>query len=360
MEGINCATCGEILLPTDGDSALCGRCRREELLPLALGANGLNPSLALAILLAAICGTAFYGLGPFLLLRDTAASHLFCGHGWVPYVCVALFFCALWTLLLKLPLIRRQRAAFDLQLLPEALDARIEPGDTRRVLDRIQRLSREQRSLLLVTRVRQAMLRLNQLGTAEKLDDLLRYRAESDESAMDSSYAAPKFIIWAIPVLGFVGTVLGISNGVSAFSTLIQNASDLDGLRESLKGVTYGLGQAFETTMIALCMSLILMFVMSLLQRREDSLLAAIDDYCMEHLLHKVSVSAGTEVNHALADLALALRQATDQWQNMQSALKREHTGDGTPRPIPAPVAPATASAKSSGEGSSNSREKRP
>jgi biopolymer transport protein ExbB/TolQ len=310
---------------------------------MALGANGLNPSLPIALLLAAVCSTVFYGLGPFLLLRGTEGAHLFLGHGWVPYACVGLFFCGLWALLLKLPLMRRQRAALDLQLLPEDIDARIEPGDTRRILDRIQRLTRQQRSLLLVTRVRQAMLRLNQLGTAEKLDDLLRYRAESDENSMDSSYAAPKFIIWAIPVLGFVGTVLGISNGVQAFSTLIQNASDLDGLRESLKGVTYGLGQAFETTMIALCMSLILMFVMSWLQRREDSLLAAIDDYCMEHLLHKVSVSATSAVNQSMADLALALRDATEQWKSMQAMFVRENNGDGAAKleSFSAPVVPA-------------------
>jgi biopolymer transport protein ExbB/TolQ len=328
MKTLNCELCGDLLSPDDGDGLHCGRCRREESRPRTLGNSGMNPNLPLAFLLAAICSVTFYGLGPFLLLRGTEGSHLFCGHGWVPYACVALFFIALWALLLKLPLMRRQRDAFELQLLPEDIDARIEPGDTQRILDRIQRLSRNQRSLLLVTRIRQAMLRLNQLGTAEKLDDLLRYKAESDENAMDSSYAAPKFIIWAIPVLGFVGTVLGISNGVQAFSTLIQNASDLDGLRESLKGVTYGLGQAFETTMVALCMSLILMFVMSWLQRREDSLLAAIDDYCMEHLLHKVSVSATSEVNHSMADLALALREATDQWKKMQQLSNREHNGD--------------------------------
>jgi biopolymer transport protein ExbB/TolQ len=329
MKTINCALCGDLLSTDDGEGGHCRRCRREESRPLTLGANGMNPNMLMALLLAAICGVVFYVLGPFLLLRGTEGSHLFCGHGWVPYACVGLFFIALWALLLKLPLMRRQRDAFALQLLPEDNDARIEPGDTRRVLDRIHRLSREQRSLLLVSRVRQAMLRLNQLGTAEKLDDLLRYRAESDQNAMDSSYAAPKFIIWAIPVLGFVGTVVGISNGVQAFSTLIQNASDLDGLRESLKGVTYGLGQAFETTMIALCMSLILMFVMSWLQRREDSLLAAIDDYCMEHLLHKVSVSATSEVNHSMADLAVALREVAEQWKKMQVGSGPQYNGDG-------------------------------
>jgi biopolymer transport protein ExbB/TolQ len=172
---------------------------------------------------------------------------------------------------------------------------------------------------------------LNQLGTAEKLDDLLRYRGETDELAMESSYAAPKFIIWAIPVLGFVGTVLGISNGVQAFSSLIQNASDIEGLRESLKGVTYGLGQAFETTMIALCMSLFLMLIMSWIQRREDQLLASIDEYCMENLLHKISVpSSGTPAASDMASLVQALHEFTQQWQDIRAAQEGK-----TPWPVP-------------------------
>lgn len=283
---------------------------------MALGANGLSPNILLAAMLAAVSGSAFYGLGPILLLRNTGVYHLFCGHGWVPYVCVFLFCCGFWGLMLKLPLQRQQRSALSLGLLPEAVDARIEPADAKKILDRISRLSRQQRSLWLVRRVRQALLRLNQLGTAEKLDDLLRYRAETDEMAMESSYAAPKFIVWAIPVLGFVGTVLGISNGVGAFSTLIQNASDLEGLRESLKGVTYGLGQAFETTMVALCMSLCLMLLLAWMQRRDEHLLATMDDYCMEHLLHKVAAPvAGSIATAELTAAVLALRDSFERYR---------------------------------------------
>ena len=90
--------------------------------------------------------------------------------------------------------------------------------------------------------------------------------------------------------------------------------------------------------MIALCMSLILMFVMSWMQRREDSLLAAIDEYCMENLLHKVSVSATSEVNQSMVELALALREAAEQWKGMQAMSNQEHNRDGQVRVDPAPV----------------------
>ena len=335
MSSLNCSICGSPLQPGFfGNAGECPKCNEPKIRPGQ--SSGWAPLLA-APLLAGVCTVAFYGLGPFLLLRDTHLYHLFCGHGWIPYALVIMFFCGFSILMLKLPAIGREFSAFDLQLLPEDADRVIEAADSQKILSRISRLTHRQRSLLLVLRIRQALLRLNQLGTAEKLDDLLRYRADADIAAIDSSYAAPKFIIWAIPVLGFVGTVLGISNGVQAFSTLIQNASDIEGLRESLKGVTYGLGQAFETTMLALCMSLILMFVMSLIQRREDRLLACLDDYCMENLLHRVRVAPSETHNSEIAALTRVLTEFMERSEQMrgtrESAPPKAASGVASPAP---------------------------
>jgi len=274
---------------------------------------------------------AFYALGPFLLLRDTYWYHLFCGHGWIPYFLVYLFLCGLWILLLKFPVLHREFSAFDLDLLPFKPDEVIHPKDANHILERIERLKPGQKALLLTVRVRQALLRLNQLGTTERLDDLLRYRGDADAIEIESSYAAPKFIIWAIPVFGFVGTVLGISNGVQAFSTLIQNAADLDGLRQSLKGVTYGLGQAFETTMIALCMSLCLMFFMSFLQRREDYLLACMDNYCVENLLHKVRIPTTSAAQEEFAVLVRDMCKAIESLRGVVTIPGRSDVNPKTP-----------------------------
>ncbi len=321
MTAVSCIGCGTPLaVLATGAIAPCPNCDEKVRRNQLRQSTGTQPNTLLAIGLATALAVAFYALGPFFLLRDTGLYHLFCGHGWVPYACVYLFCCALCILLLKLPLIWREESAFGIGLLPEEPEATIGPADSEQILNRIGRLEDNRRSLLLVVRIRQAILRLHQLGTSEKLDDLLRYRADNDAAAMDSSYSAPKFIIWAIPVLGFVGTVIGISNGVQAFSTLIQNAADLDGLRESLKGVTYGLGQAFETTMLALCMSLILMLIMSVLQRREDGLLARLDTYCMENLLQRVQLSEGAAhpTRTDIAAMTDAIKGLTEQWRESQ------------------------------------------
>jgi biopolymer transport protein ExbB/TolQ len=328
MADVKCAICGTSL-QLDGKGAIlpCSRCNSahqatDTSKATTRGQNiGTQPNLLLAVAFALITTIAFYGAGPLTLLRETSVYGLFCGHGWVPYVSSLLFSVALWILLLKIPLINREWAAFRLQLLPEDRQAFLDQSLVDKVLDRINRLSNRQRRLLLVNRIRQSLVRLSQLGTSEGLDDVLKNRGDIDAGIVESSYAAPRFIIWAIPVLGFVGTVLGISKGVSAFSSLIQNASDLEGLRESLKGVTYGLGQAFETTMVALCMSLILMLIMSLLQKREDQLLAAVEEYCMEHLLHKVR-SDGNGVTAQITEVLSSLLSAV---QRLEKAIAVNH-----------------------------------
>ena len=290
MNFATCKTCGgELKIDAQTQAARCEFC---DGVTLPAHRNGLfaDRLAMLAIGLGVLCAAAFLGVAPILLPPQSALYYLFFNHGWVPYVCVLLFFVAFWMLALKFPIMNREFAVFELDLLPLEHNQIIDAAMSRKILARINRLDPNQKKRLLVSRIRHALMRFTQLGTAEKLDDLLRYRAETDLAAMESSYAAPRFIIWAIPVLGFVGTVMGISAGVQNFSTLIQNASNLSGLRHSLKGVTYGLGQAFQTTMLALTMSLILMLIMSIIQRREDHLLAAIDEYCAENLLQKATL----------------------------------------------------------------------
>lgn len=345
MTFASCKTCGrELKIDAQSQSARCEFC--DGFAP-PKRRNGLfaDRLAMLAIGLGVVCAASFLGLGPVLLPPQSTLYYLFFNHGWVPYVCVLLFFVAFWMLVLKFPIINREFAVFDLDLLPLEPNQIIDAAMSRKILTRISRLNQDQKKRLLVSRIRHALMRFTQLGTAEKLDDLLRYRAETDLAAMESSYAAPRFIIWAIPVLGFVGTVMGISAGVQNFSTLIQNASNLSGLRHSLKGVTYGLGQAFQTTMLALTMSLILMLIMSIIQRREDHLLASIDENCAENLLQKATLG----YDQPTADDNRRL------FQSIQKLLERltEQTAPSAPAAVPMDdPAPADASPSATNAGS--------
>lgn len=95
--------------------------------------------------------------------------------------------------------------------------------------------------------------------------------------AQQSSYALPRIIVWSIPVMGFIGTVMGIGESVSGFEGFLSKADDIDVLREGLVNVTSGLGTAFDTTFLALTISVVVVLPLTIVERIEQQLLTRID-----------------------------------------------------------------------------------
>jgi biopolymer transport protein ExbB/TolQ/predicted nucleic acid-binding Zn-ribbon protein len=111
--------------------------------------------------------------------------------------------------------------------------------------------------------------------------------SERDANASDSSYAIARVLIWAIPILGFIGTVVGLGSAVSGFSEFLAGAAGLDAIKDAIGDVTKGLGMAFDTTLLALVLSVILMFPLSVVQRREENLFVEIDNYLDDMLMSR-------------------------------------------------------------------------
>ena len=84
----------------------------------------------------------------------------------------------------------------------------------------------------------------------------------------DSFYALPQYLNWAIPILGFIGTVLGISLAAESISGVI--AASQTALSDSLAQAIAPLGIAFDTTLIALSLSVVLVLLQTLLRRFEE------------------------------------------------------------------------------------------
>jgi biopolymer transport protein ExbB/TolQ len=119
-----------------------------------------------------------------------------------------------------------------------------------------------------------------------------------------------RVFVWAVPTLGFIGTVIGIGAAVGGFSDTLEAASSIEGMKASIGSVTGGLGVAFDTTLLALVMSILIMFPANAVQRIEEGLLSAIDDYCAEHLVQKLedeaSAPAGDPADERLLDALTA------------------------------------------------------
>lgn len=89
-----------------------------------------------------------------------------------------------------------------------------------------------------------------------------------------------RYLIWAIPSIGFIGTVRGIGEALSQADKAL--AGDIAGMTDSL-------GVAFNSTLVALLISIFLMFLLHQLQRLQDGLVVDTQDYCESFLLNRVS-----------------------------------------------------------------------
>lgn len=103
---------------------------------------------------------------------------------------------------------------------------------------------------------------------------LLNQQADIDEEDIQHAYGTIKTFIWALPVLGLIGTVVGIALSVGDFGGLVGgNVEDVKAIKTSLIQVTAGLSFAFTTTLIGLLGALFLVLPSSALQAREEKLI---------------------------------------------------------------------------------------
>lgn len=140
----------------------------------------------------------------------------------------------------------------------------------------------------LVNRVLRGLEHFRILRDSSEVVGRVGSQSDIDANEVDSSYTLLKVLVWAIPILGFIGTVQGIGMAVGSFAATMQAANDMSALKESFNEVTGGLATAFDTTLLALLLSMLIMFPMSSLQKAEQDLLNWVDEYCNENLFKRL------------------------------------------------------------------------
>jgi len=246
-----------------------------------------DPQMATTGVLAIGLTVVFY-LGLIWPLSDTTVGQLFGNRGWVPY---AISYLSMWSLTLlagKYRRLSRQTRVLQLDLLPRSIGAKITPDNAPAFLSYLRSLPAELSENFLAERVSRALEHFCARSRVSETVDQLHGQAESDEAQVESSYSMVRVFIWAIPILGFIGTVMGIGASVGGFSQTVADAADLEVMKDSIGAVTQGLGVAFDTTLLALVMSIFIMFPTSSLQKAEEEFLAEVEDYCRQHLISRL------------------------------------------------------------------------
>lgn len=233
-------------------------------------------------------------LAVLLPFHNTLIGELFFHRGWVPFVLTFFLGTSVAMLWLKWRKIKRQRRAMLFDLLPNEIAEDIQPDSVEHFLRHIASLPVAPSESFLIYRVVRGLEHFRVRKSNPEVAGVLASQSEIDANAVQSSYTLLQVFIWAIPILGFIGTVIGISAAVGGFSGAMDQASDINALKDSLNNVTGGLATAFDTTLVALVMSMLVMFPSSSLQKAEEDLLNSVDEYCNENLLKRLAdASAG-------------------------------------------------------------------
>lgn len=137
--------------------------------------------------------------------------------------------------------------------------------------------------------------------SAVGFEDEMKYLSDMDANRMGQSYSFIRVIIWAIPILGFLGTVMGIT---IAIGELGGNLSDTE---STLPKMIAGLSVAFDTTALALAFSIVLMFLQFFVEQGENALLDRVD-----FQVHRELSGRFESIPHTPEGMVMAMRTMGD------------------------------------------------
>ena len=179
-------------------------------------------------------------------------------------------------------LVRRERQLLERELVPLAEGMKILPEDVREYARHIQALPDPDREALVP---RSLLAALHRFGATRSIADAsasARGVCEGEVDRLDSELSLLRYIAWAIPAIGFIGTVRGIGDALAQAHRAMQG---------DLSGVTQGLGTAFNSTLVALLLSLLLMFLLHHLQTDQERLVRDAESYLDERLIRSLEAA---------------------------------------------------------------------
>lgn len=125
-----------------------------------------------------------------------------------------------------------------------------------------------------------AILQFQSSSSVEQAAGVMSQHLELMTHRVDIRYGLVRFIAWVVPTLGFIGTVYSLGASLSA-------AGDPNKALD-LKEVAKTLGIGFDCTMVALVQSALLVFILHLVQAKEESAVNRAGDYTLRNLINRL------------------------------------------------------------------------
>ena len=247
---------------------------------------------ALTFIIGGVLTICFYAGMVYL---PNVLSPMFLDRGPTQYAVVFIASWCLGILLIKWRKLRLQQRALELVVVPDDHQFVLTPTTAHVVSANAQSQVDHPSRFLLLNRILVAISNLKNIGRIGDVDEILRLQAEREESMMETSYSLLRGFIWAVPVLGFIGTVLGLSGAIGSFGAVLKEAGDFQAITDGLRGITADLSTAFETTLVALVAALFLQMFVTFLKKSEEDFLDDCSEYCLRHVVNRLRIVEGND-----------------------------------------------------------------
>lgn len=199
------------------------------------------------------------------------------GGGYIQGLTYLAFFIALFEIRDKIFSVHRERRAFSMNIIPTSEKNVFLPDDINNLKFKLVEMARKDR-FILIDLLKKACTKFRSAGSLGELIDIVSIQVDIYENKSESDQSVIRYLVWLIPSLGFIGTVIGISMALA-----IANSGDM-------QAITQALAVAFDTTLVSLVLSSVIMYYLHELQEKSDRLHSDLKEFVIENLVNKIEI----------------------------------------------------------------------
>ena len=206
----------------------------------------------------------------------------FFSGGFIQFLTFIMFFWAMLEMNKRKKEIDFEHSGFDIDALPKKDNYVIYPDEINTIRLKIQELEKSY-DFLLLKLIKKSCTKFIRTKSVAETQEMISSQIKVNLAYSESAQSMINYMLWAIPSFGFIGTVLGISNALAMAAT---NPNDI----EIITGL---LSVAFDTTLIALLLSVVAMWFFHFIQEKESKFHGDMEEYLNDNLVNRIDTQHG-------------------------------------------------------------------
>lgn len=222
--------------------------------------------------------------GPARRIGEGLGGNLSHG-GYIQFMTYVAFFWVMAEIRIKQKKIFSEKTILTQGILPEKENYVIYKDEINEFRKKMSEYEKQQGVFYLTNLVKQACIKYIRSTSISEVIDLVSKQSSIDQEREEASQSVIKYLLWAMPSLGFIGTVLGIAEALGHAGKLISGDQ-----KAAMDIITLKLGMAFDTTLVALVLSVISMWFFHSLQEEQENLHSDIEQYVINNFINRIAV----------------------------------------------------------------------